>query len=119
MGHQVGDGVQADQVGHRQLVVADEHDGRGVGPEVVQATVRWTLTVSKETDLALRTFLAQRGLKRGDLSRFVEDAVRWQVFQRTVQETRARNAGMPAKEINATVEEALASVRAERFRAAG
>jgi len=33
--------------------------------------------------------------------------------------TRARNAGVPAKEINAAVEDALASVRAERFRAAG
>lgn len=81
-------------------------------------TVRWTLTVSKETDIALRTFLAQRGLKKGDLSRFVEDAVRWQVFQRTVQDARARNAGVPAKEISAAVEDALASVRAERFRAA-
>ena len=82
-------------------------------------TVRWTLTVSKETDIALRTFLAQRGLKKGDLSRFVEDAVRWQVFQRTVQDARARNVGVPAKEINAAVEDALAAVRAERFRAAG
>ncbi len=82
-------------------------------------TVRWTLTVSKETDIALRTYLAQRGLKKGDLSRFVEDAVRWQVFQRTVKEARARNAGMPAKEVTAAIDEALASVRAERFRPAG
>jgi hypothetical protein len=85
------------------------------GPE----TVRWTLTVSKETDIALRTFLAQRGLKKGDLSRFVEDAVRWQVFQRTVQDVRARNVGVPAKQIDAAIEDALESVRAERFRAAG
>ena len=77
-------------------------------------TVRWALTVSKETDLALRTFLAQRGLKKGDLSRFVEQAVRWQVFRRTAQEARARNAGVPAKEIKAAVEEALASVRVDR-----
>ena len=82
-------------------------------------TVCWTLTVSKETDIALRTFLAQRGLKKGDLSRFVEDAVRWQVFQRTVQDVRARNAGIPEKEISAAVEDALASVRAERFHIAG
>jgi hypothetical protein len=82
-------------------------------------TVRWTFTVSKETDIALRTFLGKRGLKKGDLSRFVEDAVRWQVFRRTVQDARARNAGVPAKELNAAVEDALAAVRAERFRAAG
>ena len=82
-------------------------------------TVRWTLTVSKETDIALRTFLAQRGLKKGDLSRFVEDAVRWQVFQRTVQDVRARNVGCAGEGVDAAVDEALAFVRAERFRAAG
>ena len=63
------------------------------GPE----TVRWTLTVSKETDIALRTFLAQRGLRKGDLSRFVEDAVRRQVFPRTVQDARAAHRGRRAR----------------------
>jgi hypothetical protein len=29
---------------------------------------RWTVMVSKETDIALRSFLAQRGLKRGKFS---------------------------------------------------
>jgi hypothetical protein len=82
-------------------------------------TVRWTLTVSKETDIALRTFLAQRGLKKGDLSKFVEDAVRWQVFNRTVQSVRERNAGVAPKEIEAAVDEALGAVRAERFRKTG
>ncbi|WP_295431176.1 ribbon-helix-helix domain-containing protein [uncultured Thiodictyon sp.] len=28
----------------------------------------------------MRTLLAQRGLKKGDLSKFIEDAVRWRVF---------------------------------------
>ena len=36
---------------------------------------RWTVTVSKQTDIALRTFLAQRGLKKGALSMFIEEAV--------------------------------------------
>jgi len=80
-------------------------------------TVRWTLTVSKETDIALRTFLAQRGLKKGDLSKFVEDAVRWQVFNRTVQGVRERNVGVAPKEIETAVDEALTAIRAERFRA--
>jgi hypothetical protein len=82
-------------------------------------TVRWTLTVSKETDITLRTFLAQRGLKKGDLSKFVEDAVRRQVFARTVQSVRDRNAGVATEDIEAAVEEALAAVRSERFHAAG
>jgi hypothetical protein len=78
-------------------------------------SVRWTLTVSRETDIALRTFLAQRGLKKGDLSRFVEDAVRWQVFNRTVRSVRERNAGVAPDELATAVDEALIAVRAERF----
>ena len=79
-------------------------------------TVRWSLKVSKETDVALRTFLAQRGLKKGDLSKFVEDAVRWQVLTRTIEGVREHNAGASSEEVEAAVEEALASVRAGQFR---
>ncbi|MGD9787568.1 MAG: ribbon-helix-helix domain-containing protein [Sulfuricellaceae bacterium] len=39
-------------------------------------TIRWTIKVSGETDLALRRFLGAQGMKKGDLSRFVEEAVR-------------------------------------------
>jgi hypothetical protein len=84
----------------------------------VADTVRWSLSVSRETDIALRTFLAQQGLRKGDLSRFVEEAVRWRVLDRIVAEVRSRNAGVPPEEIEAAIEEALESVRAERFRAA-
>ena len=45
-------------------------------------TTRWTVSVSKETDIAVRSFLAQRGLKKGDLSKFIEEAVKWRVFDR-------------------------------------
>jgi hypothetical protein len=77
--------------------------------------VRWTLRVSKATDIAVRTFLAQRGMKKGDLTKFVEEAVRWRVFDQTVSETKARNASVLAEEIESAVEEALTTVRAERF----
>jgi Ribbon-helix-helix domain len=36
--------------------------------------VRWTVRVSKDTDVAVRTFLAQRGMKKGDLAKFIEEA---------------------------------------------
>ncbi len=78
-------------------------------------TVRWTVKVSKSTDTSLRTHLAQKGLKKGDLSKFIEDAVRWRVFQQTVEETKARNANVPQEEVDAAIDEALAAVRAERF----
>jgi len=55
-------------------------------------TTRWTVSVSKDTDIAVRSFLAQRGMKKGDLSKFIEEAVRWRVLQCTVQDIRARNA---------------------------
>jgi len=71
--------------------------------------------VSKDTDVALRSLLAQRGLKKGDLSRFVEDAVKWRVFNETLTEVREKFADLPHDELQAMIEEACASVRAERF----
>ncbi len=37
--------------------------------------VRWNIKVSKDTDLTLRTFLGSQGMKKGDLSKFIEEAV--------------------------------------------
>jgi hypothetical protein len=78
--------------------------------------VRWTVRVSKDTDVAVRTFLARRGGgKKGDLAKFIEEAVRWRVFDQTVADTKARNAAVPAEEIDSAIDEALEAVRAERF----
>ena len=77
-------------------------------------TVRWSLVVSKQTDVCLRSYLAQHGMK-DDLSKFVEDAVRWRVLDRTVAETKAANANMPPEEIEAAIAEAVQAVRSERF----
>ncbi len=43
--------------------------------------VKWTIVVDPSTDLALRRLLAVRGTRKGDLSRFVEDAVRQKIMQ--------------------------------------
>ncbi|MGO9261280.1 MAG: ribbon-helix-helix domain-containing protein [Bryobacteraceae bacterium] len=77
-------------------------------------TVRWSLVISKETDISLRGYLARHGMRKGDLSRFVEDAVRWRVLDRTVAETKAANANVPAEEIEAAIAEAVQAVRADR-----
>lgn len=42
----------------------------------MEDTVRWSLKVSRETDEALRSYLGQSGGRKGDLSRFVQEAVR-------------------------------------------
>ena len=68
--------------------------------------VRWTVRVSKETDVAVRTFLAQRGMKKGDLAKFVEEAVRWRVLDQTVAETKARNASASAVDLRTMIGEA-------------
>jgi len=78
-------------------------------------SVRWSVKVSKSTDRSLRSHLAQRGLKKGDLSKFIEEAVRWRVFHQTVEDEKARNANVSPEEIEAAIDEALTAVRAERF----
>ena len=75
--------------------------------------VRWTIKVSKETDLSLRTFLGARGMKKGDLSKFVEEAVRWRVLDRTVRDIKRRNRDVPPSDIEAAIDEELRAVRAE------
>lgn len=72
---------------------------------------RWTVTVSKSTDIALRSFLAQRGLKKGDLSKFIEEAVKWRVLDQTITEVREKFADMPPDDLQALVDEATGSVR--------
>ena len=79
-----------------------------------EVAVRWNIKVSKETDLTLRTFLGARGMKKGDLSKFIEDAVRWRIFQRTIEDIKARNADADPDEIQRIVDAAVGEVRAER-----
>ncbi len=75
--------------------------------------IRWNVKVSKETDLALRAFLSSQGMKRGDLSKFIEQAVRAHIFHRTIQEIKERNADTPGEELQAAIEEAVREVRRE------
>lgn len=76
-------------------------------------TTRWTVTVSKDTDIAVRTLLAQRGLKKGDLSKFIEDAVRWRVFDQTLADTRAEFADLAPEALQDLIDEATEAVRNE------
>ena len=76
--------------------------------------IRWNIKVSQETDLALRTYLGTQGMKKGDLSKFIEDAVRWRVFHCTVQEIKKQNANADADELQSLIDEAVREVRADR-----
>ena len=79
-----------------------------------EQAVRWSLKISKDTDLSLRTFLGTQGMKKGDLSKFVEDAVNRRVLQCTIQDIWERNADADPDEVRRIVDEAVSEVRAER-----
>lgn len=71
---------------------------------------RLTISWSKDIDLALRSYLGSQGMKKGDLSKFIEDAVRWRLFEQTVDAIKDRNADSDPDtlidQIDATVREA-------------
>lgn len=83
--------------------------------QIEKEGVRWTVKVTKDTDVSLRSFLAQRGMKKGDLSKFVERAVQKEVFARTVAEVQERNANVPDAAIEDAIDDALRQVRAETW----
>lgn len=85
-------------------------------PVAEQETTRLTITWSKDADLALRSFLGERGMKKGDISRFIEEAVRWRIFQQTVRETRQAFADVPPGELQQIISRAVTEVRTKRYR---
>jgi hypothetical protein len=74
-------------------------------------TTHWTITVSKDTDIVVRTFLARRGLKSSDLSDFVEEAVKWRVFEQTTAEAREAFADLAPEAAQDLVNEATKALR--------
>ena len=79
---------------------------------------RWSLKVSRDTDVALRMLLATRGGRKGDLSRFVEEAVNREVLRQTANDVRARNANLDEAEVLRLIDEELSAARAEAKAAA-
>jgi len=62
-------------------------------------TVRWNIAVSGDTDQSVRMFLAsQGGGRKGDLSRFIEEAVRPYIFERAVEQAKAANVNVSEAE---------------------
>jgi hypothetical protein len=52
---------------------------------------KWNVTIQDETDRMVRVFLARRGLKKGDLSAFVEDAVQGELLRRHAKELQEKD----------------------------
>jgi len=80
----------------------------------MEEAVRWNIKVSKKTDLNLRTYLGAQGMKKGDLSKFIEEAVRWRVFHQTIQDIQARNVDTDPEELQGLIDATVREVREEK-----
>ena len=79
-------------------------------------TTRLTITWSKQADLLLRYYLGAQGMKKGDISKFIEEAVRWRIFHETVQEARTAFADVSSDELQKMIDESVEDARAKRYR---
>ena len=70
--------------------------------------VRWSVVVPESTDKALRTQLAGTGMKKGDISHFVDEAVQLYLFELVTNKVKARNQQFDQAEILSAIEEAVA-----------
>lgn len=71
-------------------------------------TTRWNVAVSTDTDKSLRMFLAsQGGGRKGDLSRFIEEAVRAHILELSAEQAKAANANVSESDLASMVDEAL------------
>ena len=69
---------------------------------------------SEKTNRAVRIYLARIGGKKGDLSRFVNEAVRRRLFDLTVGQVKDRNAQYGQQEILDLIDEEIIAERADR-----
>ena len=72
---------------------------------------RWNLTIPAKTDRAVRIYLARTGGKKGDLSRFVDEAVRRRVLDLTVRQVKDRNAQYDQRKIFDLIDEEVIADR--------
>lgn len=82
----------------------------------LQDSTRLTISWSKQVDLALRSYLGAHGMKKGDLSKFIEEAVRWRILYQTVEESRAAFADLPQKQLQKLIDEAVEDARAKSYK---
>jgi len=56
------------------------------------------------------------GHEKGDISKFIEEAVRWRIFHQTVSEAREAFADVSPDELQRMIDEGVEAVRAKRYR---
>ena len=80
----------------------------------MEDSVRWMVRVSPEIDREIRAYLGRRGGKRGDLSRLIEEALRAQIFEKSVERMKRRTASVPYRRLKTIVREAVQYARRTR-----
>ena len=75
---------------------------------------RWNVVIPEDTDRTVRSYLARTGGRKGDLSHFVDRAVRQVIFWETVETIQERNRRLSAEEAQALADEAVTQARADR-----
>ena len=95
----------------------------------MEDTVRWSLKVSREVDEALRAHLGRTAGRKGELSKFVQEAVQAKLrgssgsrrpsqarhaLGEALREVRSRTRGMSRSRMEKLVAEAVAYARARR-----
>ena len=71
-------------------------------------TVRWNVAVSSDTDQSLGIFLANQGRgEKGDLSRFIEEAVRSHILELTADQIKTANANVSEADLTSMIDDAL------------
>ena len=74
----------------------------------MSSSVRWNIAVSQDTDQSVRMFLAaQGGGRKGDLSRFIEEAVRAYLFERAVAQAKTVTVTMDESVLTDLIDEAV------------
>lgn len=68
---------------------------------------RWSLVVSEDTDQSVRVYLASKGGRKGDLSRFIEEAVRAHLFDLSAKQAKEANADISENDLSSIVNEAV------------
>jgi hypothetical protein len=73
------------------------------------------VSLPQSVDIAVRHHLVQEGLRKGDLSAFVVEAMRERLCRRNLAALRAKNRELPLETLQSAVKAALATVRAQTF----
>ena len=76
--------------------------------------VKWTVSVPEAVDVGVRTHLAQEGLRKGDLSNLVVEAIAIEVARRNVSRARERNEAVELDVLQEAVRAAVNAVRSEK-----